>query len=400
MFSAIQKDGKLFSLFPRHSRDKLKEKKKHEEFICPECLDKVILKLGTRRMEHFAHQKNSQCSESYESESDYHLNGKLQLYEWLENKQLKPLLEPYYSSIRQRPDIAFMYQDQQYALEFQCSPIPHELMNKRTKRYHQMHAPVIWILGGKNINRKGERKVSLTNFDYLFASKSPSGSWYLPAYCPSSKIFILLNNLSPVSTRKAFADFSIIPLSKFQLQNLFNCPEKSPFTCQEWKKEIQQQKWNLQFRGGLQNDLLKDLYESGLNLSLLPPLIGIPVCDAPMIESPPLVWQAYLFLDHLYNREVGTIITVNDIFQKYVIHHEKGRIKERVLPLTANYSRLLPLIQYFQKLVHLGLLEALNTYTFRLKERVYVPEHPVMQQKLEEQFYQRFGDVLCQLNRD
>ena len=68
------------------------------------------MKLGSQRIEHFAHQKDSQCTESYERESDYHINGKLQLFQWLEMQNLSPVLEPYYQSIRQRPDIGFTYQ--------------------------------------------------------------------------------------------------------------------------------------------------------------------------------------------------------------------------------------------------------------------------------------------------
>ena len=86
-------------------------------------------------MEHFAHQKGSLCVESYERESEYHLAGKLQLFQWLNNQKLCPELEPFYPSIRQRPDIGVPYDKKNYALEFQCSAIPPELMIKRTKGY-------------------------------------------------------------------------------------------------------------------------------------------------------------------------------------------------------------------------------------------------------------------------
>ena len=127
--------------------------------------------MGIHRMEHFAHQKGSICVESYERESDYHLKGKLQLFHWLETQKLNPNLEPFYQSIRQRPDIGVSYGEKNDAVEFQCSTIPPEFFMKRTKCYQTKSYTPIWIMGGKNIKRKGEKKVSLSNFDYLFLRK-------------------------------------------------------------------------------------------------------------------------------------------------------------------------------------------------------------------------------------
>lgn len=394
LFSAIQKDGEILYLFPRHSRSWLQEKKKKEKFYCPECKEQVVLKLGKHRIEHFAHQQGAQCTESYERESDYHMNGKLQLYQWLEEKKLNPVLEPYYPAIHQRPDVAFIHGHQAYALEFQCSVIPLGLMEKRTKQYRRVHSSALWILGGKNINRKGERKVALTNFDYYFASKSPAGSWFIPAYCPASKIFILLNNLTPITTKNAFANLSIIPLHQFTLNSLFAPLHKQPFSSEEWKREIRSQKLNMQMRGIQPKELLQELYSLGLNISLLPPFIGIPVPSAILLESPPLIWQTYLFIDHLFSREAGDMITVNDIFQTFVRRLDKGMLYTRLLPLAPNYSHLAPLIEYLHVLEKVQVLESINANTFRILQKVKAPEHVVMQQKIEEQFYKQYHVVL------
>ena len=108
MLTAVKKDGTLFSLLPRLPKEKLRRIREDQEFQCPECKEKVMMKIGTQRMEHFAHQKGSLCVESYERESEYHLAGKLQLFQWLENQNLCPELEPFYPSIRQRPDIGVL----------------------------------------------------------------------------------------------------------------------------------------------------------------------------------------------------------------------------------------------------------------------------------------------------
>lgn len=395
MFSAVQKDGEIFCLFPRHSRKVLLEKRKNEEFYCSECKEKVIMKLGSQRIEHFSHQKDSNCTESYERESDYHINGKLQLYQWLEMQNLSPVLEPYYQSIQQRPDVGFTYHLKPYALEFQCSAIPLELMERRTKQYRKIQTSVLWFLGGKHIKQKGERKVALTNFDYYFLSKSPSGSWYVPAYCPTSKIFIILHKLSPISTKNAFAHLSIIPLHRFTLESLTVKTNHLPFSGAEWKREIQSQKLNIQMRGFQQyHHLLKALYLSGLNITLLPSFIGLPVPSAVLMESPPLIWQTYFFIDQLFNRKTGEAITINDIFQGYVKRIDQGFLKERPLPLAPSCSHLAPIIEYLHVLEKVQILERLNANTFRIIQKVEIAGHIGQQQKLEDLFYHQYEDFL------
>ena len=207
----------------------------------------------------------------------------------------------------------------------------------------------MWILGGKNIKRKGEKKVALTNFDYYFLSKSPSGSWYVPAYCPTSKIFIILHKLSPISTKNVFAHLSIIPLHRFTLESLTVKTNHLPFSSAEWKREIQSQKLNIQMRGFQQYaSPVKRIIFFGLNITLLPPFIGLPVPSAILMESPPLIWQTYFFIDQLFNRKAGETITINDIFQGYVKRIDQGVLKERTLPLAPNCSHLTPIIEYLR----------------------------------------------------
>ena len=176
-------------------------------------------------------------------------------------------MEPFYPSIRQRPDIGVTYDKKNYALEFQCSTIPPELMIKRTKRYQLRKTAPIWIMGGKNIKRKGEKKVSLSNFDYLFLTKSPAGQWILPAYCSTLKTFILLRNITPLSSKNALTQFSIIPMQQMDFEQLLNpAPISKSFNSADWKKEIRSQKSNVHLQGYHQNDFLREMYHASLNL--------------------------------------------------------------------------------------------------------------------------------------
>ncbi|MCQ6274304.1 competence protein CoiA [Bacillus sp. V3B] len=394
MLTAMRRDGTPFHLLPRLSKEVLRCERKEGEFYCPECKEQVLMKVGTHRIEHFAHQKGSRCVESYERESDYHLNGKLQLFHWLEAQSFHPEIEPFYDSIRQRPDIGVSICNQNIVFEFQCSVIPPELMMKRTKQYVLKNYKPIWIMGGKNIKRKGEKKISLSNFDYLFLTKNPSGSWNLPAYCATSKKFILLKNITPITSKNALAHISVIPIQQYLFRELLDPSVIASFTKDDWKKEIRTQKINFHLQGPRQNGFLKELYQCSLNSSLLPPIIGLPVQNAPVIETAPLIWQSYLFIDHFNKRKEGEVITFGEVYRSFMNRVNKKQIKLRQLPLAPNSNPTSPLSEYLHLLVQLDVLEGLNRNTFRIREKVVVPEHFVYQQQIEDDFYQNYGECL------
>jgi competence protein CoiA len=393
MLTAMRKDGTPFHLLPRRSKEVLCYERKKEAFYCPECKEQVLLKVGTHRIEHFAHRTGSLCVESYERESDYHLNGKLQLLHWLETQHFHPELEPFYSSIRQRPDIGVSVCNQSYVLEFQCSIIPPELMLKRTKQYILKSYKPIWIIGGKNIKRKGEKKVSLSKFDYLFLTKDLSGSWNLPAYCSTSKKFILLKNVTPITSKNALAHISVMPIQQFSFHELLHPSVTLSFTRDEWKREIRTQKVNFHLQGFQQNDFLKELYQCALNASLLPPIIGLPLPNAPIIETAPLIWQAYFFIDHFYKRKEAEIITFGEVYRRFMNRVHKKQIKLRHLPLAPNSNPTIPLSEYLHLLVQLDVLEKVNCNTFRIRKEVVTAEHFVYQQQVEDDFYKNYGSV-------
>ncbi|UZN00931.1 competence protein CoiA family protein [Lysinibacillus sp. MHQ-1] len=86
-------------------------------------------------MPHFAHHTQNQCSKFFaEGESKLHLQGKIQLFEWLQKLRLKVELEPYLTELSQRPDLLVAFDNNNFALEFQCSPITHDKWQKTDNR--------------------------------------------------------------------------------------------------------------------------------------------------------------------------------------------------------------------------------------------------------------------------
>ena len=106
-------------------------------------------------------------------------------------------------------------------------------------------------------------------------------------------------------------------------------------------------------QGFHQSEFLRELYSHSLNISLLPPFIGLPVQNALVIETAPLIWQAYLFMDHFNNRKEAEIITFGEVYRSFMNRVHKKQIKLRTLPLAPHSNHTAPLAEYLHLLVQL-----------------------------------------------
>ncbi len=120
---------------------------KKDLFYCPTCKDRVYLKLGQIIRPHFAHYIEEACAAFSEGETSEHLEGKLQLANYLKIREENVQLEAYLSDLQQRPDILFEKDNRKIAVEFQSSSIPIESIVERTQGYLKANYEVIWILG-------------------------------------------------------------------------------------------------------------------------------------------------------------------------------------------------------------------------------------------------------------
>jgi competence CoiA-like predicted nuclease len=388
--------GRWVSLAEKHNQEKLKELRRMENFYCPECDEQVILKIGSKRIPHFAHKAGSVCADSYERESDYHLRGKILLYKWLDSLGLNPILEAYYQEISQRPDISFVYGDVQYAIEYQCSVIPEELFMKRTNNYLRANITPIWIMAGKNIKRKGSNKAALSSFDYLFLSKSSSVHWHIPSFCPVTNTLITLHSILPVTVKNVITSYSIIHLEKAQLFDLLNPSWKNHVKLNDWQIEIRKEKNLNPLYGTLNNKFLHDLYKHSLIPSLLPPEIGLPVSYAPFIETSVLKWQSYLLMDLFYHERP---FLMKDVFQTFRKRVRRGDIQIRRLPLVKEANALAAVKEYIELLVKVNFLKIVDYSYYQVARKRYAKNN-VEQEKMEMDFYQEYGKLIGnQLNK-
>lgn len=116
---------------------------------CPICGEKLLYCHGDFKIPYFRHEKNSNCPDIYsEGITEEHMEGIKILYYWLSNQNhIRDLqLEKWIPETRQRPDIYFKINDEEYVIEFQCSPISTKF-NERHDLYKLQNIHDIWILG-------------------------------------------------------------------------------------------------------------------------------------------------------------------------------------------------------------------------------------------------------------
>lgn len=120
---------------------------------------------GRVKTPYFRHKEKSECEDKYsESETEEHLNGKKDLYEWIKRQPgvYDAVLEGWIPETKQRPDIMFKYQGKQYVIEYQCSPIASEYI-ERHELYNIIGINDIWICGTNKYLQKNMRDKYLEN---------------------------------------------------------------------------------------------------------------------------------------------------------------------------------------------------------------------------------------------
>ena len=142
-----------------YEKEQLKNWSKKKIIICPACNKPYEYCHGKIKHPYFRHMDKAKCDEKYsEPETEEHLNGKRDLYEWIRKQKgvENAILEGWISETKQRPDIMFVYNGKQYVIEYQCSPIASEYI-ERHELYKASGIKDIWICGTKKYLGSGKR---------------------------------------------------------------------------------------------------------------------------------------------------------------------------------------------------------------------------------------------------
>jgi competence protein CoiA len=391
MFTAQTKAGNIVCLANVQSKETLMRLRNYEEFICPVCGEPVLLKLGELRMFHFAHKSGYTCHEAYERETITHMEGKFQLYQWLAGQRIPCILEYYDSNIRQRPDILFHYQGKKYALEFQCSSIPETVFIKRTTTYLEHDYTPLWILSNHHLQPNAKGILPLSQFHYLFLRTSASHHSYIPAYCPKTKNFHIVNSIIPYSIKNAFVRHSRYPLQKTVVGDLLE-PNASPnyLRYTSWVREIENYslKWALHSGAG-HHVFLQELYKHQLNLFLLPPELGLPLTHSFYITTAPIIWQTYLYLDLIANKNPGDPITIKEVIWRLNKRISTKEIIPRHLPQLERPDPMVPVLEYFQQLIAFGILTRKSATVCQISRKINIPKSNREKEEAKQIFQQK-----------
>lgn len=117
---------------------------KGNDFFCPECGEKLILKKGVYKVHHFSHFPTSFC-EYGRGETIYHLMTKQKIYDILKKDPLVTYVDVEVRLEYCRADILFIKNNKKIAIEVQLSNISIEEISSRTYNYMRMGIAVLWL---------------------------------------------------------------------------------------------------------------------------------------------------------------------------------------------------------------------------------------------------------------
>lgn len=141
-----------------HDKEQLKKWSSKKILLCPVCGKPYEYCHGKVKTPYFRHMDKAECEDKYsESETEEHLNGKRDLFEWIKKQKgvTNAVLEGWIPETKQRPDIMFECNNKKYVIEYQCSPIATEYV-ERHELYQASGIIDIWILGTDKYLEKSE----------------------------------------------------------------------------------------------------------------------------------------------------------------------------------------------------------------------------------------------------
>lgn len=299
MFNAKLKSGTIISLVDEWPVEELKELRNKSGFYCPACQLQVMLKVGQKKQWHFSHYSNEKCEYLPEAETMYHLKGKKHLYDWLKKQQIEVKMELYLPLIRQRPDLIFRYKQNLYAIEFQCSPIDTNLIEKRTNGYLQQGIFPIWILGGNRLKRNGTRTFTLKSFEWFATKTLATNNYRLSYYCPEQEKISHLHQITPFSSKKVIAAYEETSLHQTSIEHFLYSVKEPPLD--EWLTIKKHWRYHhpTPYPSQTERFYRQLLYRHQIPPSLFPIEAGWATNNHYLIESSPYLWQTFLLLECL-----------------------------------------------------------------------------------------------------
>lgn len=368
MFVAKTKDGSFFSLLDWKKREDVDRLTKGESFFCPACDSDLLIKQGQVRRIHFAHTNNS-CNASSESESPYHLEGKVKLYESLLQYN-QPILEHYIPKTNQRADVYMETDYGRYAFEFQCSSLSGGDFNRRTKLYENAGIRPIWIISSEKLGHDSDRPASpikLTPFQWRFLQRpSPHSPPFILSFCPYKSLFSYHRPMFSINSSTTYLNSKIS-------ENWIEQPGNQLKQATLWKEHYlhYKKKWRYEYSFYKPYQKLRS-YCYGkmyIPLSLFPPEIGLSVPSFYHIHTSLIEWQAWLYFDSVYHTPASSMILLPSVLKNFRYRLKSSDIALRELPLVKTGSYENAIVEYLDALVEVGVLQRESPTIYRKKKK-------------------------------
>ncbi|MGV3488188.1 MAG: competence protein CoiA [Tuberibacillus sp.] len=379
MLTAMSDKGRRFTITKSHQASDLKKWREESQFYCEACGRPLTLKIGEQVSWHFAHKPNTKCVGEHEPESLAHLEGKKVLFSWLKKQGLSPIMEQYLPKIRQRADIFIPQISPSVAIEYQCSSLPPERFMERNQGYDQLQIQPIWILGENRLKRVGSHTYKWMQTEHLMTFHTGGKQKpYAIFFDGRKERFTFLYDFWSISPSLMIAEHEIVPASKLAMQHLFHPHLLSSHT--ELKETAwlhHKEKWRTArspYPSRLERYIRKICQHLGLHFECFPAFIGLPIPNDLTIASPTYLWQAWLVLQFLYSRPVGTMINTKTIIKSFAYLMDENIVQIRGSGMQeAEIER--PILHYLTILERFSYIGKCDNRNYVLKRKVeWVPK--------------------------
>lgn len=304
ILTACTEQGKLVILSKEECRTTLRKRRDMEKFHCPQCKKNVQMKVGDIVIPHFAHEKSSSCRSLFaEGESAEHLLGKQLLYELLQARTKNVVLEPVVQEIQQRPDLLVKANGEFIPIEFQCSTISVNQLQKRTEGFRTIGMNPQWILQTPATlvgSPKGVGVLRLSKFQEWFTMNPPIEGDVLLTFHPPTKTFHYYNHLLHVAGQRYIGTHQILPIT-YQVFPFARPKSPTDVAIRSYRdmymafRENDLQKRILLNRKGIKDPFLLSCYKLRILPVELPLWIGVPTERHEAFREADYEWQLRLF---------------------------------------------------------------------------------------------------------
>ena len=363
--------GRLLMLIARNASGELiqayqasKQKGKNlEEYYCPACKGKLVLKNGNIMVAHFAHHQHSDCAVFSEGETLSHLKGKQLLFEKFKSEGFEVTLECWLPELQQRPDLLLVLGDgKKIAVEYQCSPIAPADLLARTKGYQRFGYEVWWICGMNY--QPGSTKMTQSIYQFLKHSVA-LGSW-IGILDTKTEEMAIYHHLKLGSDDRFHFVKTAIPLDGLKLaclENLYReghlpgAADLMPKACEKNvpRKHMQAKDINLlRYRTDPEHrKFLLAVYLDRKDLYHLPAFLFELPCRTLGIRTPAYIWRYYLLRD-FSDPETTTPLTKKQLLDWLSKCIRMNMIRTRTSKEADEAILWEPLLQFMMRLVEDG----------------------------------------------